>query len=204
MPSLQSSHGIWGYSQVPSQQTEHRSPAVFGASSFLGPRHTAGHTLWGYVHTTLSTASEHSTYPSELSHTMLANNPINQGCSGMLAGRSSGPISGPSSGSQSSHLCLPSGPLQLDQTSEPPDGWLKDGFWPHPLISELVGLNGASILLCTEREREREREFPGDGDGVGMGPRFAEPLLWSRRIPVKQQKNLCTRVGLRLLQQTIT
>lgn len=94
----------YGYSLVPSQQTEHKSPAVFGSPSFLGLRHIVGDTLGGVC----THPFELSTLPFELSHHAFANNPTNQGCSGMLAGRSSGPISGPSSGSQSSHMCLPS------------------------------------------------------------------------------------------------
>lgn len=71
-------------------------PKTHGGSHIVGVcAHHSEHIPLSTPHTPLS------------SPTMLANNPINQGCSGMLAGRSSGPISGPSSGSQSSHLCLP-------------------------------------------------------------------------------------------------
>ena len=118
----------YGYSLVPSQQTEHKSPAVFGSPSFLGLRHIVGDTLGGYVHIPLS--SPHSPLSSPTMHlpTILPTRVV-QGCwlGGAVDPFQAHPLV------LSPPICVfPPGVLQLDQTSEPPDGWLKDRLWLHP------------------------------------------------------------------------
>lgn len=105
-----------------------QEPCSLWGLQLSGPKtHGGSHIVGVCAH-----PSELSTYPSELSHhalpTILSTRAV-QGCwlGGAVNPFQAHPLV------LSPPICVfPPGMLQLDQTSEPPDGWLKDRFWPHP------------------------------------------------------------------------
>ena len=91
-------------------------PPAFWAQDTLRVTHCGG-----YVHTPLSSPTMHLP-------TILPTRAV-QGCwlGGAVDPFQAHPLV------LSPPICVfPPGMLQLNQTSEPPDGWLKDRFWPHP------------------------------------------------------------------------